>query len=196
MADEDVNRNEESRATGFIGKNSELSWMRALWTKSKKAYDDRSNNPFDSWNNEPMHTINYYLDNMQISVSENVDQLALPPQALAEHLLEAYMDSVNESLPLIRSSLFRIQVRRFYSQVSARPGKNWLAILNLVFAIGMRYLQLSQMTFATKDHQVFFLRAQKLCSAEDLLYDHPDLQQVQIKCLLALYFLSTAQINR
>lgn len=46
------------------------------------------------------------------------------------------------------------------------------------------------------DDRIFFSGAKMLSANENIIYGHPDLQQVQIEALLAFYFLVQSQVNR
>lgn len=128
--------------------------------------------------------------------AEEVDNIyALPERSSAERLLVIYMDSVQPSLPVIRSDLFRDQFESFISGNSGHPGRKWLALLNLVFAISTKLCEYSGQDTQNTGHQ-FFSRAQILNISESIVEDHEDLQQVQIETLAAFYLMISSHINR
>ena len=93
------------------------------------------------------------------------------------------------------------QFHQYYSFVSqgtpiAVPHK-WLAILNLVFAIGAHYSHLTQANWHTGGYNrlVYQSRAQILYMGESLI-SHPDLMLTQATSLLAFYLFSVGQANR
>ena len=75
----------------------------------------------------------------------------------------------------------------------AKPPIKWLGILNLVFAIGCRFCRLNGSI--EDDDLVYLTRARKLSLNDTVLFDHPDLQQIQVEGLVAFYLLTMGQIN-
>lgn len=199
VLDEDVNRSKDSRATGYIGKSSEVAWMRSLETEasnsssSEKELEDSHKSLFPK--TIPRASMNYRIESADYPGSEAENPYALPARASAERLLRLFMDSVQPSLPVVRQDLFVNQFNSFYSGKSKHPGRKWLALLNLVFAISNKLCQVSGNDVQNKDHR-FFSRAQTLNISESLVEDHEDLQQVQIETLAAFYLLISSHINR
>lgn len=199
VLDEDVNWSKDSRATGYIGKSSEVAWMRSLETEasdlsgSKKELESSRKSPLPS--TAPMASMNYHIESADYPGLEVDHPYALPAKASAERLLRFFMDSVQPSLPVVRQDLFVDQFNLFYSGKSKHPGRKWLALLNLVFAISNKLCQVSGQDVQNNDHR-FFSRAQTLNISEILVEDHEDLQQVQIETLAAFYLLTSSHINR
>lgn len=140
-------------------------------------------------------SMNYRLESADYPGLEVDNGYALPAKPLAEQLLKLYIDSVQPSLPIIRQDLFIDQFNSFYSGKPRHPGRKWLAVLNLVFAISTKLCQITAQDVPYKGHQ-FFSRAQTLNINESLVEDHEDLQQVQIETLAAFYLLTSSHINR
>jgi hypothetical protein len=78
------------------------------------------------------------------------------------------------------------------------PGRKWLAIVNLIFAISARYSHVVRAEWRgdDRDHLIYFSRARLLSLDGETLFQHADLQQIQVTALMALYLLCTNQINR
>ncbi|KAJ6052500.1 hypothetical protein N7460_003034 [Penicillium canescens] len=199
VVEEDVNQSEESRATGYIGKSSEVAWMQRLDLETRR---QGGTEPFSGDYRQyqdptkaPIFSLNYHLDSADISNLGTSNPYVLPPKALAYQLICIYLESVHPSFPIIRQDLFTDQVRRLYLAGSINPGKKWLAVFNLVLAIGRKHCDLiGQGT--QEDGDVFFARAQSLNISESVLNDYEDLQQVQIETLAAFFLLASARINR
>jgi hypothetical protein len=68
----------------------------------------------------------------------------------------------------------------------------------LIFAISARYSHLVRAEWRgdDRDHLVYFSRARLLSLSRDTIIQHPDLQQIQVTGLMALYLLCTSQVNR
>ncbi|CAG8260312.1 unnamed protein product [Penicillium olsonii] len=212
--EEDFNRDETSRATGFIGRSSEITWLQKLskvvnveceaWPATlPNANEDnglpsptltpRPDNPNDPW----VVAFNYYLDDLDIPTADPSDMYGVPSRETATHLLNAFLTSVHPSFPIIGVSTFVPQFQVFFSQPSLKPGNKWLAILNLIFAIAAKFGQLTNADWREEDddHQAYFARARAL-SLEDQILHHPDLQQLQVEGLTAFYLNALGHINR
>ncbi|KAJ6016984.1 hypothetical protein N7451_000363 [Penicillium sp. IBT 35674x] len=199
--DEDVNRSKASIATGYHGKSSEIAWMQSLALKAgvdrgKEGASEGIQNhlpPID----DSFASMDYHMESADYPGSglEHENPYTLPAKALAERLLSLYMDSVQPSLPIIRQTLFVDQFNSLYSGNSIQPGRKWLALLNLVFAVSSKLCQIAGQDTHNKENK-FFSRAQTLIISESLVEDHEDLQQVQAETLAAFFLLTSSQINR
>ncbi|GCB25139.1 uncharacterized transcriptional regulatory protein C3C7.04 [Aspergillus awamori] len=196
--EEDVNRTPSSRATGYMGKNSEVTWMQRVRMEAEHRarklpgpYEAEDEGEF------AIHSVNYHLDDMDISVPGPVHVYWMPPRKVADKLFEDYLDTVHPFYPIISRTLFRAQYKTFFES-AARPGDKWLAILNLIFAISAKHAHLTRAPWRgdENDHLVYLTRARILSMNGDVLFSHPDLQQVQVEGLIAYYLLASDQINR
>ncbi|KAI9043561.1 transcription factor [Aspergillus affinis] len=208
LVEEDLNRSEKTVAMGFFGKNSEVSWMQrvedeatSLSRQSSESADPKdypvSSSQTSSHRPEyAISTLSYHLDDLSIPFLESVDPHALPPKELADRFYAAYLESVNPVYMVIRPKAFTEQYQKFFRGPS-RPPRTWLAILNLIFAIGCRYLRLvDNADDADLDDLVYLNRARKLALSGNVLFEHADLQQIQVESLAAFYLLSLDQVNR
>ncbi|KAL4814374.1 fungal-specific transcription factor domain-containing protein, partial [Aspergillus spinulosporus] len=188
---EDPNRTEESRAAGYIGKESEIAWMQKLETEACKMGGGQ-----EKGTEESIAAMSYHVDNLSLSDPAPVDPRLLPPQPWAARLVKIYFSSIAPSFPLLNRTLFMSQFEAAYSD-SAHPTSKWLAVLNLVFAISAKYYQLAEpLAGRDVDDHVFLSRALSLRSSHHLVLDHADLHHVQIDLLLAIYYLASGQVNR
>lgn len=144
---------------------------------------------------DSMASVDYHIKSTDYPGLEDENPYALPARSLAERLLRLYIDSVQPSLPIVRQALFVDQFLSFYSGELIHPGRKWLAVLNLIFAISSKLCQMSGQDIHGSDSK-FFSRAQKLVISESLVEDHEDLQQVQAETLAAFFLLTSSQINR
>ncbi|KAJ5635715.1 uncharacterized protein N7484_009028 [Penicillium longicatenatum] len=194
---EDPNRNEETRATGYIGKGSEIAWMQRL--------DIETSNLNRGWHQQvspledTLTRMSYHLDNLQIAEPLPIagDARALPPKSWAAQLLNIYFESVGPTFPLIDQQLFISQFNSAFTDATPQPTQKWLAVLNLVLAIAAKHYQLAEPDSGRDvDDHVFLSRAIALTTTRWLTIQHADLHQVQIDLLLAIYYLASSQINR
>ena len=205
---EDFNKNPAARATGFMGKNSELVWIQRLSQQAELTSGSDSSSSISGRarstqeERETLTTrisdVTYHSDNLPIMVSEQVDAYELPPRHIADILFQAYLDTVHPAFPILGKETFVNQYNTFSGSQGVKPGDNWRAVLNLIFAIAARYAHLIQADWRgdERDHLIYFTRARMLGFNGDSILDHPELQQIQISGLMAFYLASTDQINR
>ncbi|KAJ8110533.1 hypothetical protein OPT61_g6653 [Boeremia exigua] len=223
VLDEDLMRDEETSVAGFIGKASEIQWMRKLhrvdpantnaegsWSPldADEAVDGRLNTHWKRHSNhatKPLISINkmsFYLDDDVFEPELLVDPLEMPPFEIAEKLVQAYMQSVQNSFPFLAEKTF---VNRFYQYYASLQhgtpysvSRKWQATLNMVFAIGAVYSQLIKADWQAddRDHLIYHSRAWSLSTQDPWGFSNPDLPYVQVTGLLSFYYLSIGHINR
>jgi hypothetical protein len=213
QVDEDLNRNETSRASGYFGKNSEVNWIRKLESgvrmTSPPGNSGNSLNPFHPDSQEasqrqslervlPTSMMDYHLDNMEIPFIESCDPYALPPRELADQYFDAYLTYVHPTFGVIRKSNFISQYQKFFESMSTTPPpQKWLAILNMIFAIGSRHCRLMENIHGMGELDLVFLSRARLLGFDfGVLFEHSDLQQIQLETLMAIYLLCLGQVNR
>ncbi|CAG8901680.1 unnamed protein product [Penicillium egyptiacum] len=191
--EEDFDRDEKVQAMGFVGEHSEVAWLYRL----KRDLDHNSLKGIKKTPERPsISSVNYFQDDSDISALDDIDLACRPPQQTANRLVDTYFHFVHPTFPIIGKAIFLNQYRSFYANPNARPGKRWIVVLNLVFAIATRHsFLIDQPQPNCDDHQTYFARAWRL-NVSNVLLDHPDLQQAQVEGLAAFYLLSAGQINR
>lgn len=210
LVNEDINRNENSRAAGYFGKNSEIAWMQRLedgllkdsrqqsvaTSQSESTSEVLSHPQENEAHDVPVAMMNYHLDDLDIPIAEDADPSAVPPREIADEYFNVYMNFVNPIYSAVRKPAFTSQYRQFFDR-SARPPRKWLGILNMIFAIGCRYSRLMGSKNASHENDLVFLsRAWKLGMQSNVLLEHTDLQQIQLEFLVAVYLLCLGQVNR
>ena len=217
---EDFAANDKTRSTGFMGKNSEITWMQRLrheneFGSSSSAFgadghatDDEHPNlerrqnrgsqppPADSEEAFSVQKASYHLDDQALPSLDSADPYEFPTFDTANHLFDTYMARVHPTFPIIGKVTYTAQYRRFMN--GDVPGDKWLAILNLIFAIGARYSHIIRAEWRgdERDHGVYFTRARLLSMNAETILQHPELQQIQVSALMAFYLLCTSQVNR
>ena len=174
--------------------------------RSHRTPDDRSEMNRDPLRYGEQHApdvsimqMSYHLDDLDLPIFESVDPYAVPARDQADRFLTAYMVAFHPSFNVIREKTFTTQYRQFYRQLGSsmqRPPRKWLAVLNMVFAIGCYYCHLAGEDRGGEDEDVFMARARKLGLNETALFEHSDLQQIQVEFLVAFYLLAQDQVNR
>ena len=206
--EEDYNRDPASRATGYHGKNSEVTWMQQLKrpTSQNPKRDEDNDDDQDSLHYDnprtgltPMNEASYHCDDLTLTPPGNIDPFEVPPQEIANMLFQSYLETVHPAFPIIGKNTFISQYQAFrLSADRTEINHNWLAILNLIFAIGAKYSHLIQAEWCSDkvDHLVYFTRARILGFNSDVIFSHAELQRVQVAGLMSFYLLALNQINR
>ncbi|KAJ5840138.1 uncharacterized protein N7525_005326 [Penicillium rubens] len=160
--EEDFDRDEKVQSTGFVGEHSEMAWLYRL----KRDLDHSSSKGIEHTLERPsISSVNYFQDDSEILVLDDIDLARRPPQQIANRLVDTY---------------FHVY-RSFYANPNVRPGKRWIIVLNLVFAIATRHsFLIDQPQPNCDDHQTYFARAWRL----------------NVEGLAAFYLLSVGQVNR
>ncbi|PYI01859.1 C6 transcription factor [Aspergillus sclerotiicarbonarius CBS 121057] len=192
---EDFNRDLKIQAMGFVGEHSEIAWMYRL-----KRLLERSNSvsPRETWDRQSVSSVNFFLDDSDIPVIDDVDPSQRPPVTVADQLVDSYFQVVHPTFPIVGKVVFLPQYKSLYLPSTTRPGKQWLAILNLIFAIAARHARQlhHDSDNGPDDSLVYFSRAWKLSMSDAALLDHPNLQQVQVEGLTSFYLMNIGQVNR
>lgn len=191
--DEDFNRDERLQAIGCVGEHSETTWLFRLKRELDQDRASMARTTIPPKQDDSVASVSYLTDSWEFVIPEDGDPSERPPQAIADYLVDVYFHMVHPCFPVVGRTVFVNQYRSYYSSPAARPGKRWLAILNLMFAIASRHSELIQ---GHVDHMMYFSRAWRLAMGDAALVDHPDLQQVQVEGLVSFYLLSVGQINR
>ena len=147
----------------------------------------------------PISEASYHCDDLTLTPPDQVDPFEVPPQATANMLFQSYLETVHPAFPIIGTNTFISQYQAFQlSQNQSKINHNWLAILNLIFAIGAKYSHLIQAEWSGDeiDHLVYFTRARILGFNSDAILGHAELQKVQITGLMSFYLMALNQINR
>jgi hypothetical protein len=197
--EEDFNRDERTKTVGFVGKHSEISWISDL-KREVEYMSEAGDLPADTPETQRRHSVallSYFLDTDALPI-ESIEPLEWPLQLAADNLMQVYFTMIHPSFPIIGEDIFLDQYASFYSNPLVRPGRKWLAILNMLFAIASHYYPQGseQQGDAPANDLIFFSRAWRLGMAKSALWEHPDLQQVQIEGLTSFYLLSIGHINR
>ncbi|CBF82446.1 uncharacterized protein ANIA_11185 [Aspergillus nidulans FGSC A4] len=198
LVKEDLNRSDKTVAVGFFGKNSEIAWMQKLEDVSDQREHGLSNGEKPTSKDIPINSMSNHLDDLSIPFPDTVNPYAVPGKELADKYFNAYMESVHPSFTVVRKRTFRAQYEQFYKKKHFRPPRKWLAVLNMILALGCRYCRLTSKVVAGErdtDDTVFLNRARILCLSGNVLFEHDDLQQIQVMLLVAVYLVALGQVN-
>ncbi|KAF1977713.1 hypothetical protein BU23DRAFT_526171 [Bimuria novae-zelandiae CBS 107.79] len=203
LLDENLHGSDQSRATGFVGQNSDVQWFRSILLSElvdAEIPPDRATLSKATTKGQ-VSSVSYYLDHESIELNFHVDPYGLPAIEVAEKLFSVYMDKVQDSFPILNRRVFEAQFTKYFNLVSSnsvpRANSKWHAVLNMIFAIGAKYLHLVQSWEGDRrDHLIYRARACALAFDQASVEQHPDLLQIQVTGLLAFYYLSIGQLSR
>ncbi|KAJ5929230.1 hypothetical protein N7454_007078 [Penicillium verhagenii] len=192
--EEDFNR-VGKEALGFVGEHSEMTWLYRL---KRDLGQDNSIPSNESSNRPSISSFNYFQEDVDPFPLKNINILGRPAQHIADKLVDLYLQVVHPAFPIVGKSIFLSQYQSFSANPNLFPGKRWMAVLNLIFAIAAKHLTLVSTTPLEEigDHMVYFTRAWRLSLGDVALIHHPNLQQVQVEGLTAFYLLANGQVNR
>jgi hypothetical protein len=119
----DEDRTAASRATGYMGKNSELTWMQRLRREAEQHVRMQSRVLSGALETESegeyaLHAVNYHLDDLDIAIPVPVQVYWMPPRHVADQLFEDYMTTVHPFFPIISRTLFCTQYRTFFESAA------------------------------------------------------------------------------
>lgn len=222
--EEDFTR-EGAKTTGFMGKNSDITWLQRLRKENKygegtSAQDANQERRYDiSGLSFRTHTYqdttnvalpevgqgftiqesSYHLNDLAIFAHEAVDPYEMPTNEHASMLFNTYMQRVHPTFPIVARMNLHNQFSKFMSRNGTQqPPRKWLAIINLIFAIAAKYSHLTQAEWQgnERDHTIYFTRARMLAITDETIFNHPDLQMIQVLGLMSYYLLAIDQVNR
>lgn len=194
---EDFNREPDTQAIGFIGEHSAIAWLYRLKSLLEGVPTSPSASP-EHMSPLSFSSIDFYQNGGGLDIQEDLSLIERPAHAEANELIGIYFRVIHPSFPIISKTIFLTQYRSFYSSPTARPGKQWLAVLNFIFAIAKMYLPPTPETTSCDDQArlAYFSRGWVLAIDKKSLRDHANLQQVQAEGLATFYLLSAGQVNR
>ena len=202
LVDEDLHGTDQARATGFVGPNSEVQWLRTFLLLERGDSEMATSDGASSTKDGQVRTVTFYLDSQSMDPEFHIDPYGLPTADAAEQLLNVYMEKVHDSFPILPRKLFSDQCWKYFEGLrrgsAPRLSTKWQAILNLVFAIGAKYSHLVKAKWQAdeRDYLIYKTRAHVFAWNENTLGRHPDLPQIQVAGLLAFYYLSVGQVSR
>jgi hypothetical protein len=226
VVDADILHDKTTLSTGFVGQGSEVQWLRHLKEQAAHPKEVSINHegpygPPGSTSQASLQrmealkkrqernsgtavapsTCSFYLDDEELDVDFQVISTDVPPFDTAQKLVDCYMTTVQDDFPILDRRAFLAEFQSYYGPtggVLSGVSPRWLAILNLVFAIGARYSHLIELEWQAdeRDHLVYQSRAYSLTINEPIVVSMPNVHQVQLTALLSFYFLVLGRVNR
>ncbi|KAJ4509196.1 hypothetical protein HRR78_006098 [Exophiala dermatitidis] len=194
-------------ATGFIGKMSEIAWIRRAFEMVRPEDEGHSSFNVDRSGSGPpskkMRDCSYFIDDTDVLAvdEDNVNPYQWPSGDAALILTEAHFHAMQGTFQFVQREDFLQKLATFRRPSSSLPSwgeRRWLAVANLVWAIGSRWLQATKLdqSIEIESHLVYYARARALGIDHRILIDHPDIERVQGIGLTAFYLLVNGSVTR
>lgn len=191
----DTNRDEETRATGFLGKSSSVRWIQRA---EQEVHGPSSTDQMKS------ETALYQTGDPDLC--EPVEQgdhvlwkYELPEIGIATKLVDTYFDHVHQDFPILSKPSF-LQRFHYYTNNRGRifNEKDHMALcqINCVFAISSTFALLMAENVDPRGHLVYYARTRALGLEEQPTNAQTSLDYVCSLGLLGLYLVSNHFINR
>ena len=191
--------------TGYVGGMSEVSWLQRarkyLFGPSSTGISYETPPQVDPYSGQAFD-LTYFMDDEDL-LSVNEDQIVsepLPPTAAALMLSEAYFHAVQGAFQFVERDWFLRELEKLLKGTE-RPSwaqRRTLGLVNIVWAVGAKWLQLTQLNGQTlaADHLTYYARARALGLDHRMLFEHPDVEMTQAIGVLGFYLLINGSIQR
>lgn len=195
-----------SGAAGFVGKMSDVSWIQRVrdYLEAEEVPArglDQTLALFDRHTQSAKEATYFMDEDNLLSIDEDlVNGQQWPPFQVSLILAEAYFHSVQGAFHFLIKEEFMKSLLRFpYGKpMLTWAERSWLGIANLVWAIGSKWLQMTQLDSQNSldSHLIYYARARALGLDHRILFDHPDVERIQAIGLLSFYLLVNGSISR
>ena len=188
---------------GYVGKLSEASWMQRcrehLLGNAPLLQPDVNANWFDSHVLQTMD-LKYFMDDQELlsTGEETILPYQLPPLKLGLLLTEAYFHCLQGAFRFVEREEFVADFISESMRTTEWPNRHFLALANIVWAVGAKWLELTQLDRhdVLEGHSVYYARARALGLDHRIHLDHPNLQLVQGTGLLGFYLMVNGSMQR
>lgn len=217
VINEDTDRSDAARATGFLGKSSAVAWLQ----RTKAAVEDQDTagdvtcGPLQQENHNAFQDSTYHAEERDFASldEDTVYPFDWPPQGLVANLLSTYWEIVHRAFPVLNKQEFMEKFNAFdpeqfagnHADDLAREGgsltqdqQHWLCTTNVIFAISAKRAHIMKEAWAgnDNDHRVYIARARLLGMDNRTIQSDPSIAQTTILTLYGLYLLTTDELNR
>jgi hypothetical protein len=191
-------------ASGFVGKISEVAWIQRAW---EHTYDTpiKANHDVRPEFDHPLLTtenFNYFMDDTNVLAidEDHISELERPPLETALILSEAYFHALQGAFQFVGRDSFLTTLHSLPHQnmVLNWRQRRWLALANVVWAIGSKWLQISKLdhVYQSDSHLIYYARARRLGLDHRIMFDHSDVERVQAMGILAFYLFINGSVTR
>lgn len=182
----DTSFERQDEPSDFYGGSSTLSYIQAMQHSIETGQTTTS--PSMTTTNRLHPTLDG--GNTDRSNTSNLHHGLRPSRPLADELVASYFRHVHVLYPFLHRPTFQVQYEKTWD-ATVRPDEEWLALLHLVFALGIRFGQVFGDETTASDE--YFAHARGRSSVQNLA--KPKLQTLQLLLLEGLYYQFTNRTN-
>jgi hypothetical protein len=165
----------------YLGHICEVQWLRSLKQRLQTL------NSMSSYRFTHPSETNFYLDDDGMRLLNSDNPFLLPLESLATALSRCYFQTIHVTFPIIASDIEN-QLQVYYQSVQSGRTvifpQSWYAIINIVFAIGARFLRITTAEWHSNpgDEMMYISRACQIIGLNDAaaVLLTPDLPRVQV----------------
>jgi hypothetical protein len=189
-------------AMGFIGQMSEISWLQRVREYLVGAHqaDFETSRSTITQHLAQTQDLNYFMDESNLlAIDEDYLEAGLLPSLDTAILLtEACFHCFHDGFWFMDRNAFLqnlshvLRVRSVHSWAERR----WLAMANVVWAIGAKWLQMAKLDRYVETHSTYYARARALGLDHRMLTGHPDIDSLEALGVLAFYLFVNGSISR
>ncbi|KIW17032.1 hypothetical protein PV08_04223 [Exophiala spinifera] len=201
-----VNLAQGGGASGLVGHMSEVAWIDQAFAVVRGRPDATRPRLLTSGVLDPhvfsaTNFIYFVDDNEVLAVNEDrIDPYQRPSFSRSLILTEAYFHALQGAFPFVVRDEFLANLFDMSTPQHSWRGRRQLAKANMIWAIGSKWLEMTGMNgealSPTDTHPHYYARARALGLDHRVVFDHPNIDQVQAMGLLALYLLFNGSVTR
>lgn len=146
---------------------------------------------------------NYFSSEITVSQLSGIPQsinaaFQIPPKSTGEMLINSYFLTVHPFLPVINQKNFIFQYHSYCKATQPPNGSYlWVAILNVVFAIGALYYEYAEIPCeCAESHLIYWMRSRLLGQEPIQMIGVPTIEHIQLLTVGGVYCIASYQINR
>ena len=188
-------------AVGFIGKISEVSWIaRAYSYLLAPAGDFHIQDKISDRTSATQFS--YFMDDEDLLTFDEdyVDALHWPGDVTARILFEAFFHALHGIFDGFARDRVITELDGFPRNRRSHSWdeRRWLAIANLMWAIGSKWLQQAMLDDGPgmENHLVYYARSRALGLDHRVMLDHPGLQGINALGILSFYLFANGSVFR
>lgn len=217
VVNEDPDRHEAARATGFLGKSSAVAWVQRAKGVIESDQDSTSDLSPEDQENSNSYMKSTYLaeerDLPRVTMNDRIHPFDWPSADTIAHLVGAYWTTVHPSFLVLDRARFMADLQKFdvstlseysetgewrWSKSLSQEQQNWMSMANIVFAISARFAHLvgPDWSGSDNDHRIYMARARALGMETRILGSDPSIMQTTILALYGLYLITTDELSK
>jgi hypothetical protein len=196
----DLGQSEED--LGFFGQMSEISWIYSTTRLLIGVHTTDLRDSQEVVSRDSIHAkdLSYFMDQSDLHAikGDSVNARNWPSIETSILLAEAYFHAVPGTFPFMHKPSFFHILTNFprNKPVLSLSERRWLTVANLIWAVGTKWLQLTNLNRFAESHELYYARARALGLDHMVLVEKPDIEMIRAIGLLAFYQFINGSIDR